>query len=75
MALAALDDMGRHGAGDSALLVVPQAALLLDGHPVNQPQRGEALLAGTAMVSLAHAALAHALLVSEDRSASRRVYI
>lgn len=79
MALATLDNMGRRGwcgTGGSALLVVPQAALLLDGRPINHLQRGEALLAGTAMVTLAHAAaLAHALLLSEDWSASRQLYI
>lgn len=78
MALAALDNMARRGwrgTGGSALLVVPQAALLLDGCPINHLQGGETLLARAAMVMLTHAALAHALLVSEDRSASRRFYI
>lgn len=75
MALAALDNMSRRrwrGTGGSALLVVPQAALLLNGRPINHLQRGETLLACAAMVTLTHAALAHTLLLSEDWSASRQ---
>lgn len=78
MALAALDNMGRRGrrgTGGSALLVVPQAALLLGGHAINHLQRGETLLARTAMVTVARVALAHTELVSENRSASRRFNI
>lgn len=78
MALAALDNMGRwgwHGTGGFALLVVPQAALLLDGCPINHLQSGETVLACAAMAMLAHTALAYTLLVSEDWSASRQLYI
>ena len=78
MALAALDNVGRrgwHGTGGSAPFVVPQAALLLDGHPINHLQRGETLLPCAAAVTLAHAALTHTLLVSEDWSASRQFCI
>lgn len=77
MALAALDNVsgrGRRGTGGSALLVVPQAALLLDRGTVHRPHGGEALLAIAATVTLARAALAHARLLSESRSASRRLF-
>lgn len=77
MALAALDNVsrrGRRGTGGSALLVVPQAALLLDDGAVHRPHRREALLARAATVTLAFAALAHAGLLSESRSASRRLF-
>lgn len=79
MALAALDDVGRRGwrgTGGSALLVVPQAALLLRRHAVRHPQGGEAVLAGAAArATLARAALAHTLLLPEDRSARRLLHI
>lgn len=78
MALAALDDAGRRGrrgAGGPALLVVPQAALLLDGCSLRRQQGGEAVLAAAAVaaVGLARGALAHAGLLAEDRSARRRL--
>lgn len=78
MALAALDNpgrRGRRGAGGSALLVVPQAALLLDGRSIPRQQRGEAVLAAAAVaaVGLARGPLAHAGLLAEDRSARRQL--
>lgn len=78
MALAALDNMDRwgwYGTGGSPLLVVPQAAFLLDSHAIDHLQRGETLLASTAMVILARDTLAHTVLVSENWSASRLFYI
>lgn len=78
MALAALDNMGqrrRRGTGGSALLVIPQAALLLDGCSINHPQRGEAVLAGAAMGRLTRGPLAHAVLLAENWSASRQLCI
>lgn len=77
MALAALDNVsrrGRRGTGGYALLVVPQAALLLHRGTVHRPHRREALLAHAATVSAAPAALAHAGLLSESRSASRQLF-
>lgn len=77
MALAALDNVsgrGRRGTGGSALLVVPQAALLLDRGAVHRPHGREALLASAATVALARAALAHAGLLPESRPASRRLF-
>lgn len=78
MALAAFDNMGWWGwpgTGGSALLIIPQAAFLLDSHTINHLQRGETLLACAAMVTLTHDALAHTVLVSENWSASRQFYI
>lgn len=78
MAPAALDNPGRRrrrGTGGSALLVVPQAALLLDGCSLRRLQRGEAVLAGAAMVRPARGALAQALLFAENRSASGRLCV
>lgn len=77
MALAALDNVsrrGQRGTGGSALPVVPQAALLLDCGTVYRPHGREALLASAALVTLARAAFAHARLLSESRSASRRLF-
>lgn len=78
MALAALDNAGRRrrrGTGGSTLFVIPQAALLLDGCSVHHRQRGEAMLAGAAMVTLARDALTHAVLFSENWSAGRQLRI
>lgn len=78
MALAALDNVGRgwrRGTGGPTLLVIPQAALLLDGCSIHQLQRGEAMLAGAALVALARDALAHTVLLPENWSASRRLWI
>lgn len=78
MALAALDNTGgrrRRGTGGAALLVVPQAALLLDGCSIHHLQGGEAVLAGAAMVWLTGGALAHAVLLAENWSASRQLCV
>lgn len=78
MALAALDNAGRRrrrGTGGSTLLVIPQAALLLDGCSVDRRQRGEAMLAAAAMVRLARDAFTHAVLFPESRSADRQLCI
>ena len=75
VALAAPDDLQRGGGRGTAgppLLVVPEAALPLDGRAVNHPEGGEALLALAAGPGLAGPALAHALLLPEDRSARAR---
>ena len=69
MALAALDDArgrGRGGTGVSALLVVPQAALVLDGGPIAHGEGGVAVLAGAELLLPAVGAVAHALLLLED---------
>lgn len=75
VALAALDDTGRRGrrgTGGSAVLIVPQAALLLDRRPVDRLQGGETLLARAAIAATrTRTTLAHALLVSQGRSAGR----
>lgn len=78
MALAALDNVarrGRRGTGGSALLVVPQAALLLNGDPVDHLHGGETLLARAAILALAHTTLTSTLLVSQDRSARRQLSV
>lgn len=78
MALAALDNAGRRrrrGTGGSTLLVIPQAALLLDGCSIHRRQRGEAMLAGAATVAPARGALTHAVLFSENGSAGRQLRI
>lgn len=78
MALAALDHAGRRrrrGTGGSTLLVIPQAALLLDGRSIRRRQRGEAMLAGAAVLAPARDALAHAGLLSENWSAGRQLRI
>lgn len=78
MALAALDNTGRRrrrGTGGSTLLVIPQAALLLEGRSVHRRQRGEAMLAAAAMVTLARDAFTHAVLFSKSRSAGRQLCI
>lgn len=78
MALAARDNTGqrrRRGTGGSALLVIPQAALLLDGCSIDHLQRGEAVLAGAATVRLTRGTLAHAVLLAEDWSASKQLCV
>lgn len=78
MALTALDSVGRwgwRGTSRSALFIIPQAALLLNGHPIYHLQWGETLLASAATVLLTHVALTHTVLVPENGSAGRQFCI